>query len=1303
MNEMENVRMADEFFGDELLGTIYEETEVYMEKNPSNFKTINGKSITINEIEEPVSNKVYKNLENAVKKLGKYPLKSKLEDSLRNLTEYINSYGYRPENVNYCDKSLKKSIDVLLIPLMRLIVDTGRYVTTSSCSGRIVFFEKDSNFQTKNNPIYGRSGRILYSSHTHIVSESLSKIKESIESNPKNKFNCYKLEQDTDEEETKDDSGPASSEDKPEQIENQVILKFEPFLIHVDCNTLEDAICLLNICRSVGLKQSGLSSSKKKYILAIRGNNILEAPIMYKSYKVEKDKPILLKNQYLISYEYLIHLINTCNVKMSQNFKQFLSLYHKLVRIFKNDQIVVSQHSQPIENYLTVENNHLENDNLFGNNHLDNIFGNNHLDKNVVENMSKISKKDEYIDMMKCMELVGRDLLFGLEGDKRVDIMSFHGECNQLLRTHCCMASSKDYVLVFGGYQKSKSKTICVCDLNKVDQGFKVFEINHGPEALLDSTILSDGTVFITFGGRISGDKASNDVYMLYIYNQGDTQIKWSKCQLMGEKIPVARFRHSVCLEKSDERGSDGDLEYYDSSSNIFRFYMSGGASSCSPLDDNILGDIWRCTVEYKIQENNIINPTVQWDCLYEDKSLGWFSGSMAHSPSDNCLYLIGGCKNLDEFLKPGLKRMDQLVAFNLQNKTVRNQNLLLKNENREFPPLTMSHSLVPLENDDYYIVGGFGSLAFLDEIWYLNLSEKSIKKALMLPKGTRARMGASVISFKYGNCNHEELWIIGGGVPSVLNFGSFYDKPLIIVLNCDGLCEENSENTETNNFTTGDVDKYKILGLYVVVEDKNLVKNLKNKLELLNLFDKSRKIFQFNESDYLYHSVACDKVEDFTECSECKREALCVCCKICSNCCYSTTDSIFFLPIKAIENYPELNPLKKYKVYSCSDLPVRIKQNPRDKLLAMFKDKELETIVRNVEVFGDNLLITPVRGLDFPEIDWESVSKEFKVSSVALVGEIEGEERHRQVELLYGNGDASIRENGVTYIFNIKTNMFSKGNSSERIRIQKMYFSDYRHHRRVREYKFSDELTPYYFLASNNYHPKLKPIHHYELKDLSKYQLEGEIMVDFFCGIGYFTIPILKYTDEKRLSRVLCVDVNETAIKYLMENAKANKIDLSRIEVKVGNCGMFGKSYGFDYVGEADKILLGLLPSSRVGWIPAIAAVNTMHGGIVYVHGLSRKKKGPIIESITTLEDWEEVGEFCYTTKQYEEDKKHDCDCEVFSLYVLRSFHELCRNHPYERYISWKLTVLHVETVKRYSPHKYHQVVDLKITPVPS
>ncbi|XP_952543.1 uncharacterized protein TA11725 [Theileria annulata] len=1267
-------RIVPEIFKDEL-ESIYEGTEKYLLKNLNELGKITNKSKKVNEINDYLSNKLYENVQNVAKKRGWNQLKPRCGDSSNNLMEYINSYGYETGNTSKFDKSLKKSIDFLLVPLMKLIVNSGRYVTTSSCSGRIVFFEKDNNFQNKKNAIYGRSGRILYSSHTHVSDSSLTKITESIESNPKNKSTCYKLEEDLEEEETKDDSGPASTEDNQVEIENEVLLKFEPFLIHVDCNTLEDALRLLNICKSVGLKQSGLCSSGKKYILAIRGNNILETPIMIKSYKIENNKPILLKNQYLISNDYLIHLMNTCNIKMGQNFSQFLSLYHKLLIDFETNGVILPKPVQPIEN--------------------DNVF----------KNLPKISdKNNRYIDMIRSTELVQRETMgFGYEGEKKVNIMSFYGECNQLARTHCCMASSKNYVVVYGGYEKPKSKTICVCDLNEIERGFKVIDINeHGPKALLDSTLISDGTVFITFGGRISGDKASNDVYMLYVYNfNGNIETNWYKCKVEGENIPTPRFRHSMCLEKVNKRLNDD--EGCDNSNSTFRFFMSGGASSCSPLDDNILGDIWRSTVNYKIHKNDILNPTVKWDFLFKSEYLGLFSGSLAHSASENCLYFIGGCENLDEILNPEFKRMDHLIKFNLDNRTIDHKSLLCKNyENEEYPLNRMSHCCVPLENDDYFLVGGFGGLAFMDEICYLNTTEGMLQKVMSIPKGTRARMGSTVISFKYGNCNHKELWIIGGGVPAMLNYGSFYDKPLRIVMSCEGLCEEDPKNVARNKDTNFETNKYKILGLYVVVEDKILVKSLKNKLELLKIFDKNRKIFQFNDSgNYLYHSIACENVEDFTKCSKCSNKNLCISCNICSKCCYSTYDSVFFLPVKNITNHADIKFLSKYKVYSCPDSQTRIKK-PKDKLLSIFKDKGLENSVKNVEVLGSNLLITPLDGSDFPEIDWEQVSREFKVSSVSLVGEIEGEERRRQVKILYGNGDVSIRENGVTYIFNIKSNMFSKGNSAERIRIQKMYFAEYKDHRKVNRFHCTSEyrvLSSY--IEFDGCLEPIRPVKDNELKDSSKYELGGEIIVDFFCGIGYFTIPILKFTDEKIVSRVLCVDVNPTAIEYLEENAKANQIDLSRIEVRVDNCQNFGKTYGFEYIDKADKILLGLLPSSRVGWIPAMAALNKKYGGILYIHGLSRKKKGDIIESITTSQSWEDVGEPFYTTKQYEEDKLHDSNCELFSMYVLRSFHELCKKHTGLSHIDWRLHLLHVETVKQYSPHKYHQVVDLKITPI--
>jgi tRNA wybutosine-synthesizing protein 2 len=108
--------------------------------------------------------------------------------------------------------------------------------------------------------------------------------------------------------------------------------------------------------------------------------------------------------------------------------------------------------------------------------------------------------------------------------------------------------------------------------------------------------------------------------------------------------------------------------------------------------------------------------------------------------------------------------------------------------------------------------------------------------------------------------------------------------------------------------------------------------------------------------------------------------------------------------------------------------------------------------------------------------------------------GEIIGEFRIPQVKLIAGNKskkEAEVIENGIRYRFNVTKLMFAKGNINERLRI-------------AREVK------------------------------------KGEIVVDMFSGIGYFSVPVGKLS---KAEKIYSIEKNPEGFYYLNENIRLNNI----------------------------------------------------------------------------------------------------------------------------------------------------------------
>ncbi|XP_015930648.2 tRNA wybutosine-synthesizing protein 3 homolog [Parasteatoda tepidariorum] len=170
------------------------------------------------------------------------------------------------------DLSRKSSIDEHILELVKFINNLESYVTTSSCSGRIIVF---TNSEQKK-----KGCNWLFVSHGIVSSEN---IEEALNSH----------------------SGSA-------------VLKFEPFVMHVRCSSIESAQKLHTCSLESGFRNSGLTMNKKGgIVLAIRNTLSLEVPLS-------------CDGKSLVSSEYITHVVSICNEKMEENWCRTEKLFTSL-------------------------------------------------------------------------------------------------------------------------------------------------------------------------------------------------------------------------------------------------------------------------------------------------------------------------------------------------------------------------------------------------------------------------------------------------------------------------------------------------------------------------------------------------------------------------------------------------------------------------------------------------------------------------------------------------------------------------------------------------------------------------------------------------------------------------------------------------------------------------------------------------------------------------------------------------------------------------------------------------------------
>ncbi|XP_020039651.1 tRNA wybutosine-synthesizing protein 3 homolog isoform X2 [Castor canadensis] len=194
-------------------------------------------------------------------------------------------HRWKEQCLSKADLSRKGSVDEDVVGLVQLLNAREQFFTTSSCAGRVLLLDGViDGFQVqKQNCCW------LLVTHKPCVKEDVMVA-------------------------LKKANGDA-------------VLKFEPFVLHVQCRQLEDAQILHSVAVDSGFRNSGITVGKRgKTMLAVRSTHGLEVPLSH-------------KGKLMVTEEYIDFLLKIANQKMEENKKRIERFYNCLQHALERETV----------------------------------------------------------------------------------------------------------------------------------------------------------------------------------------------------------------------------------------------------------------------------------------------------------------------------------------------------------------------------------------------------------------------------------------------------------------------------------------------------------------------------------------------------------------------------------------------------------------------------------------------------------------------------------------------------------------------------------------------------------------------------------------------------------------------------------------------------------------------------------------------------------------------------------------------------------------------------------------------------
>lgn len=201
---------------------------------------------------------------------------------------------WKAQFLSKTDLSRKGSLDEDIAELVHFLNGREQFFTTSSCSGRVVLLQAgtDSFEVQKQNCCW-----LLVSHKPCVKDEVVTALKKA---------------------------------------DGDAILKFEPFVLHVQCRQLQDAQLLHSVAVDSGFRNSGITVGKKgKTMLAVRSTHGLEVPLSH-------------KGKLMVTEDYIDFVLSVANQKMEENKKRIERFYACLQHALEREATVSSSPKEQI-------------------------------------------------------------------------------------------------------------------------------------------------------------------------------------------------------------------------------------------------------------------------------------------------------------------------------------------------------------------------------------------------------------------------------------------------------------------------------------------------------------------------------------------------------------------------------------------------------------------------------------------------------------------------------------------------------------------------------------------------------------------------------------------------------------------------------------------------------------------------------------------------------------------------------------------------------------------------------------------